>query len=64
LVIVGDTYVVFGSVVVACLLGSSVVGCCCLAQVYEFGALGLQLGLFVLSRWFGACCFLLFASTL
>jgi hypothetical protein len=45
-------------------VGSSVVACCCLAQVYEFGALGLQLGMFVLSRWFGACCFLLFTSAL
>jgi hypothetical protein len=55
-----------GSVVVACcwFVGSSVAGCFCLAQVYDFGALGLQLGLFVLSRWFGACCFLLFTSAL
>jgi hypothetical protein len=45
-------------------VGSSVVACCCLAQVYEFEALGLQLGMFVLARWFVACCFLLFTSAL
>jgi hypothetical protein len=45
-------------------IGSSVAGCCCLAQFYEFGALGMHSGLFVLSRWFGACCFLLFSSVL
>jgi hypothetical protein len=45
-------------------IGSSVVGCCCLVEVYKFGALELQLSLFMLSRWFGACCFILLASAL
>jgi hypothetical protein len=63
-VIVGDTYVVcwFGG---CCLfVGSSVVGSFCLAEVYNFWALGLRLGMFMLSRWFGVCCFLLFTSAL
>jgi hypothetical protein len=33
---------------------------CFFGSSLPFGALGLQLGMFVLSRWFGACCFLLF----
>jgi hypothetical protein len=45
-------------------IGSSVASCCCLAQVCEFEVLGLQLGLFVLSRSFVVCCFLFFTSAL
>jgi hypothetical protein len=63
-VIVGDTYVVYWFGGCCLFVGSSVAGCFCLAQVYDFGALGLQLGMFVLSHWFGACCFLLFTSAL
>jgi hypothetical protein len=35
------------------------VGCwfCLFGSGLRFGALGVQFGLFVLSRWFGACCF-------
>jgi hypothetical protein len=42
------------------------VGCwlCLFGSSLRFGALGMQLGLFVLSHWFGACCFILFDSAL
>jgi hypothetical protein len=55
-----------GSVVVACLMVPWFVGCWFYLFVSGlcFGDVGLQLGLFVLSHWFGACCFLLFDSTL
>jgi hypothetical protein len=38
------------------------VGCwlCLFGSSLCFGALGVQFDLFMLSRWFGACCFLLF----
>jgi hypothetical protein len=45
-------------------VGSSVAGCFCLAEVYDFGALGLQLGMFVISCWFCACYILLFTLAL
>jgi hypothetical protein len=37
-------------------------GCwlCLFGSGLHFGALGVQVDLFVLSRWFGACCFFLF----
>ena len=51
-------------ILVCWFVGSLVVGCCYLAQVYEFGTLCLRSGMFVLSHWFGAFYFLLFDSTL
>jgi hypothetical protein len=60
-VIVGDTYVVYW-------LGGSCwfVGCwfCLFGSCLRFGALGVHFGMFVLSRWSGACCFLFFDSAL
>jgi hypothetical protein len=55
-----------GSVVVAFSLVRWFVSCwlCLFGVGLRFGALGLQLGLFVLCCWFGACCFLLFTSAL
>jgi len=55
-----------GSVVVACLLVRWFVSCwlCLFGLGLHFGVVGLQLGMSVLSRWFGACCFLLFDSSL
>jgi hypothetical protein len=43
-------------------IGSSVATYCCLVQVCEFEVLQLQLGLFMLPRWFVSFCFLLFSS--
>jgi hypothetical protein len=45
-------------------VGSSVVGCVFLAQAYGLGPWGCSWAFFVLSRWFGSCSFLLFASAL
>jgi hypothetical protein len=64
LVIIGDTYVVYRFNGCFLFIGSSVISCCCLVQVCEFEVLRLQLGLFVLPRWFVSCCFLLFALAL
>jgi hypothetical protein len=51
-----------GSVVVACSLVRWFVGCwlCLFGSILRFGAPALQLGLFFISHWFGACYFILF----
>jgi hypothetical protein len=55
-----------GSVVVACSLVRWFMGfwLCLFGSSLHFGALGLQFDMFILSRWFGACCFLLLDSAL
>ena len=55
-----------GSMVLTCSLARWFVGCwlCLFSSGLCFGVLGVQFGLFMLSLWFGACCFLLFDSAL
>jgi hypothetical protein len=55
-----------GLMVVSCSLVRWFVGCWLylFGSGLRFGDLALQLGMLVLSRWFGAYCFLLFDSSL
>jgi hypothetical protein len=65
-VIVGDTYVAYWFSG-CCLFAGSLVGQLLVVFVwlkFTLWALGLKLGLFMLYRWFSACCFLLFDLSL